>query len=228
MPSAKGATVSTTLRAEPGVAAPRPRPADECPWPRPFPEGFDSCAAFLQRHFIPQDNTDRPLTPTLTCRHFATRPLPGRKGAWYGACEIGDEAARGRWLATLESEWFGRLTALRRSLEASNRSIVTGLWSAKAQQVAARQRGDPARAATADLHRVAAEFLSSTRAFLSSHRQDFERVDVDPDAIMLLIGQSLDQFVSQTRGDIRWEVAPEVLAGFPERVQVFFRPHRSS
>jgi len=29
------------------------RPADECPWPRPFPAGFDKCLAYLQQHFIP-------------------------------------------------------------------------------------------------------------------------------------------------------------------------------
>ena len=76
------------------------RPADECPFPRPFPKGFDQCAAFQPEPFVPMDMSYRPLPPMLTCTHLLTRPLPNGKVGWYAACDIGDEAAR-RKLAKL-------------------------------------------------------------------------------------------------------------------------------
>ena len=76
------------------------RPADECPFPRPFPKGFDQCTAFQPEPFVPMDMSYRALPPVLTCAHLLTRPLPNGKVGWYAACDIGDEAAR-RKLAKL-------------------------------------------------------------------------------------------------------------------------------
>ena len=70
------------------------RPADECPFQRPFPEGFDQCPAFRPQPFVPMDMSYRPLPPMLTCSHLLSRTLPKGKAGWYAACEIGDEAAR--------------------------------------------------------------------------------------------------------------------------------------
>ena len=70
------------------------RPADECPWPRPFPERFDQCPVFVPQPFSPTDSRDHPLPPVLTCRHLVSRAFDHRKVGWYGACEIGDAAAR--------------------------------------------------------------------------------------------------------------------------------------
>jgi hypothetical protein len=70
------------------------RPADECPFPRPFPEGFDECPPFRPQPFVPMDMSYRLLPQQLTCRRLVSRPLPNGKVGWYAACEIGDEAAR--------------------------------------------------------------------------------------------------------------------------------------
>ena len=73
------------------------RPADECPFLRPFREGFDQCPSFRPQPFEPMDMSYRPLPPLLTCTHLLSRMLPkGKEGkvGWYAACEIGDEAAR--------------------------------------------------------------------------------------------------------------------------------------
>ena len=74
------------------------RPGDECPWPRPFPEGFDQCPVFAPQAFSPTDSRDRPLPQVLTCRHLVSRPFEQGKVGWYGACEIGDAAARRAYL----------------------------------------------------------------------------------------------------------------------------------
>jgi hypothetical protein len=70
------------------------RPADECPWPRPFPNGFDQCPTFQPQPFRPTDMSDQPLAPMLTCSHLVIRPLHNGKVGWYAACQIGDDAAR--------------------------------------------------------------------------------------------------------------------------------------
>ena len=70
------------------------RPADECPFPRPFPEGFAQCPCFRPQPFTPLDMNDRPLAPMLTCGQLVTRLLNNGKVGWYAACKIGDEAAR--------------------------------------------------------------------------------------------------------------------------------------
>ena len=70
------------------------RPADECPFPRPFPQGFDECPTFRPQPFTPIDMNDRPLAPMLTCGQLVTRSLSNGKVGWYAACRIGDEAAR--------------------------------------------------------------------------------------------------------------------------------------
>jgi len=70
------------------------RPADECPFPRPFPQGFDECPTFRPQLFTPIDMNDRPLAPMLTCGQLVTRSLNNGKVGWYAACRIGDEAAR--------------------------------------------------------------------------------------------------------------------------------------
>jgi hypothetical protein len=70
------------------------RPADECPFPRPFPQGFDECPTFRPQPFTPIDMNDRPLAPMLTCGQLVTRSLNNGKVGWYAACRIGDEAAR--------------------------------------------------------------------------------------------------------------------------------------
>ena len=54
------------------------RPADECPFPKPFPSEFSDCPAFQSRQFIPLDTRYQPLDPVITCRHLETRALPQR------------------------------------------------------------------------------------------------------------------------------------------------------
>jgi hypothetical protein len=48
--------------------------------------------------FRPNDSRDHPLEPALTCQHLVSRPFEQRKVGWYGACQIGDAAARRAYL----------------------------------------------------------------------------------------------------------------------------------
>jgi hypothetical protein len=205
-----------------------PRPADECPWPRPFPAGFDKCPAFLQQHFIPIDSSYKPLPPVLTCRHLVSVPLQHRKGGWYGGCEIGDAAAREKWVAEVDAGWLQGVGELRRKMEVINRPFIEQIWAAKATQLVAERQGHSVQPATQALQAMANAFLEESTAFLSLHQQEFVDLELPPEAIMLLLRRSLAKFVAQDGAEARWEVPSDVLEEFPERVRVFFRPRRST
>lgn len=72
------------------------RPPDECPFARPFPDGFSDCPTFGPQPFVPMDMSDRPLGPVVTCRHLVSRTLGNGKVGWYAGCRLGDSAARQR------------------------------------------------------------------------------------------------------------------------------------
>jgi hypothetical protein len=204
------------------------RPADECPWPRPFPAEFDKCPAYLQLHFIPIDTSYRPLPLVLTCRHLVTRPLNDQKSGWYGACDIGDRAARRRWVAEIDGGWLQELAQLQQQMEVINRPFIEKIWAAKALQLAAEQQGASVEAATAALQLVANAFLAESSTFLMLHRTQLEHLELPADAVLLLLRRSLATFVTLESAQPRWEIPDDVLEEFPDRVRAFFRPRRSN
>jgi hypothetical protein len=77
-----------------------PKPADACPYPRPFPPGFDECDTFDAQMWVPLDSHFQPLRATRTCRHLSV----GSSGeAFYARCALGDAAARARLAAGASS-----------------------------------------------------------------------------------------------------------------------------
>src|SRR5258706_12926924 len=72
------------------------RPADACPYPRPFPPGFHDCPSYRSARLMPFDSRYRPLKPERTCQHLevgAATP-PGR---FYARCAVGTAADRQHW-----------------------------------------------------------------------------------------------------------------------------------
>lgn len=72
------------------------RPADECPYPKPFPPDFMDCPAYQATQVVTLDLSHRPLGSVMTCRHLESRLMPNTNYRWYGACVLGDAAARRR------------------------------------------------------------------------------------------------------------------------------------
>jgi hypothetical protein len=174
------------------------------------------------------DSSYKPLPPVLTCRHLVSQPLRHRKGGWYAACEIGDEAARQKWVAEVDADWLQGVGELRRKMEVINRPFVEQIWAAKAMQLAVGRQGGPVQPATVALQGLADAFLEESTAFLALHRQEIVDLELPPEAIMLLLRRSLAKFVAQDGAEARWEVPSDLLEEFPERVRVFFRPRRSN
>src|SRR5207245_9292173 len=73
------------------------RPADECPYPKPFPPGFVECPAYEATQMVTLDISHRPLRAVWSCRHLESRLMPNNDYSWYGAGTIGDADARLRW-----------------------------------------------------------------------------------------------------------------------------------
>ena len=46
------------------------RPADECPYPKPFPPDFVDCPAYQATQMVTLDLSHRPLGSVMTCRHL--------------------------------------------------------------------------------------------------------------------------------------------------------------
>src|SRR3989442_13822965 len=52
------------------------RPADECPYPKPFPPDFTDCPAYQATQMVTLDLSHRPLGSVMTCRHLESRLMP--------------------------------------------------------------------------------------------------------------------------------------------------------
>ena len=217
MPRAEGRgkrqTVITSPPAKTDATESRARPADECPWPRPFPDGFGSCPTYIQQRFIPLDINEQPLTPIRTCRHLLSRRLPGRPAGWYAACQIGDAAARQHSMVPIDGDGNRAMRALRARMDAINRPFVERIWAAKALH-----RDNELRDAVAD-------FVRECATFLTLHRQEFEQAELRPDAILLIIKRTVEVFVEKHGREASWDVPDNILSELPERDRLFFRMH---
>lgn len=77
------------------------RPADACPYQRPFPQDFDACGTFEAQTWIPLNSQFEPLRPQCTCRHLTI----GRgAGSYYPRCALGDASDRARLEAASGAE----------------------------------------------------------------------------------------------------------------------------
>ena len=200
------------------------RPADECPYPKPFAADFDACPAYQARQFIPLDTLYQPLEPVLTCRHLETRPLLARH-RWYGACAVGDAEARRRWAREVGLPRLQRIRAVQRELGVAIAPYSARLWELKGQQLRAIRDGRDVGEATAELRRLATQMSADLDAFLQENSRTFTEIEMPVDAARQLIKVAIDRFIdTQFATEVSFEVPDDVLQRFPEPVRTFFRP----
>ncbi len=92
------------------------RPADECPYPKPFPPEFTDCPAYQATQTVTSDLSDRPLGSLITCRHLEGRLMPDTNFRWYGACVVGNAEARVRWSNEVGMDRLNDISALRQEV----------------------------------------------------------------------------------------------------------------
>lgn len=203
------------------------RPADACPYRRPFPADFHDCPAYHPAWFIPLTTGYDSMSPVWTCSNLAASPVPAAAARFYGRCRIGDAAAREAWADTVHAQ---RLAALRRlSVELSRETTaLTGeLMAAKGAQLQARDDAAERARAGERLEALAARWLGELDAFLRRNGAALRNLDFPPEAIRALCVDLVDAWIGQDHSGPP-EISDDALRLFPEDVRVLLRPEATS
>jgi hypothetical protein len=147
----------------------RGRPADECPYRRPFPADFDGCAAYHPAYFIPLTTGYDSMSPVWTCSNLVPGAVPSSAARFYGRCRIGDEAARVAWIDTLHAKRLSGLRTLSRELTDATAALTGELMAAKGAQLQAPSETPERDAATLRLQHLADRWLAHLDTFLRRH-----------------------------------------------------------
>jgi len=192
------------------------RPADECPYPKPFPPGFVECPAYQATQMVTLDISHRPLGAVWTCRHLESRLMPNTDYRWYGACAIGDAAARRRWSAAIGVDRLYEISQLRQEVSAISGPYIQRLIELKSQpetpQVSRQMQG------------VVDEFMTEMMRLLQSRNTVLDELHLPLRAVLQLVRIAIDRFVEQGLREPEWEVPDEVLTQFPDDIRSYFRP----
>ncbi|HEV1996986.1 MAG TPA: hypothetical protein VGR61_02505 [Candidatus Dormibacteraeota bacterium] len=205
-------------RAEPA----EPRPADECPYARPFPDDFHDCPAYAARRFVPFDSLHRPLQPVWTCNFLAPRRSGAAERGYYAACALGDGASRQRWVEEVRTERLARVVALQSATTSIANPYLTEIYAAKGRQLASKE---DSLEASATLNRLLAQLEAEVNAYIDAHRIEFEAASLPVDAckqIMTLALRSAAE--SRTLGSTHFRPPDALLEMFPVEVRPLLFP----
>ena len=199
------------------------RPADECPYPKPFPPNFTDCPAYQATQMVTLDLSHRPLGSVMTCRHLESRLMPNTNYRWYGACVLGDAEARRRWSNALGADRLHEISALRQEVSALSMPYVQRLLELKNAPV-----GDNPVAHTRQVQFVVDDFMTKMTYLLRERKAVLDELHLPLEACIRLLAIAIDRFVQQGLNEAEWVVPDEVLALFPDDVRTYFRPGRAS
>jgi DNA-binding CsgD family transcriptional regulator len=214
----------------------RARPADECPYPKPFPPGFAECPAYQATQMITLDISHRPLGAVWTCRHLESRLMPNTDYRWYGACVIGDAEARRLWSQSVGPARLYEISQVRQEVSALSGPYIQRLMELKTALQAAPERGGSvsvadaqqrARIVSHQINGVVDEFMTDMTHLLQERKAVLDQLHLPLRACLQLIRIAIDRFVQQGLAEPEWEVPDEVLTLFPDDIRSYFRPSRA-
>jgi DNA-binding CsgD family transcriptional regulator len=205
-------------------APPPSRPADECPYPKPFAADFDECPAYQPRQVSDFDLSYGPLGRSWTCRHLVSRRIAGADHRWYGACTVGDVNARDQWAAAVGSRRLRQVGDLRQELTAVGAPFVESLWALKGQQLQALHSKSDPMPATEAMKELAARLLTAIGTFLEPRRATLDGLHLPLDACIELTQVALRHLITQDSAEFVWEIPDSVLERFPEDARLFLKP----
>jgi len=195
------------------------RPADQCPYRKPFPVGFDDCPAFNPTEFTALDLQHRPLQPVLSCRHLVVGSGP-RPGGHYPRCRIGDATARLDWVRRVGQSRAGHLAALGEASRAAFRDHQARLWEARGRTL----RDSTDVTAERDLRVEIEAFRASADAFYRAREEELEEVGIPVESLLELVRRLLQLF-QQTRSTAPLEEIPEdLLRDLPADFRLLIQP----
>jgi DNA-binding CsgD family transcriptional regulator len=193
------------------------RPADECPYPKPFPPGFVECPAYQATQMVTLDISHRPLGAVWTCRHLESRLMPNTDYRWYGACAIGDAEARRRWSSAIGVDRLFEISQLRQEVSSLSGPYIQRLIDLKGAQ----QQAGPV---SQQIQGVVDEFMTEIMRLLQSRKAVLDELHLPLRAVLQLVRVAIDRFVEQGLTEPEWEVPDEVLTQFPDDIRSYFRP----
>jgi DNA-binding CsgD family transcriptional regulator len=209
------------------------RPADECPYPKPFPPGFVECPAYQATQMVTLDISHRPLGAVWTCRHLESRLMPKTDYRWYGACAVGDAEARRRWSAAIGADRLHEINQLRQEVSSLSGPYIQRLIDLKSAQQAGAAGAESATPAAVRVHArqmsrqiegVVDEFMTEIMRLLQSRKAVLDELHLPLRAVLQLVRTAIDRFVEQGLTEPRWEVPDEVLTLFPDDIRSYFHP----
>jgi DNA-binding CsgD family transcriptional regulator len=200
------------------------RPADECPYPKPFPPNFKDCVAYQPMEIVSLSISLQPLGRIWGCRHMAARQRFEPGDGWYAACLIGDAESRQRWAGSLGRNRLRKIGALQHQIEAASHPLIDRLWSAKNRQLQASSLGGDDAGPRPEMQALAAQLQEHLASVLEEHKEDLDAVHLPVKACMRLIRDSLDRLIDDPLPAGDWRVSDETLAMFPEDVRALLKP----
>jgi DNA-binding CsgD family transcriptional regulator len=199
------------------------RPADECPYPKPFPPDFNECPAYQAIQMVTLDLSHRPLGAVMTCRHLESRLVPNTNYRWYGACVLGDAEARRRWSNAIGVDRLHDISALRQEVSALSLPYIQRLIELKNEPA-----GPNPLAHARQIQGVVDDFMTKMTILLRERKAVLDQLHLPLDACIRLLGIAIDRFVRQGLTESEWQVPDEVLALFPDDVRTYFQPGRAT
>lgn len=200
-------------------------PADACPFLRPFPDGFDGCAAFHRSEFVALDTQYRFLRVLNSCRHLEARTVPSRAAAYYAACALGDAETREAWLRQVERQRLDGIRGLGRDIAVATSGLTQELWVAKGDQLRALRAGQPATRHTNRLRRIVQDYERQAAAFFRTRRTELEALGLPEAACNELIHEALTEFVEAPTLESTSQPSERVLERFSPALRTLLRPN---
>jgi len=199
------------------------RPADECPYPKPFPPDFVDCPAYQATQMVTLDISHRPLGSVMTCRHLESRLMPNTNYRWYGACVLGDAEARRRWSNAVGVDRLHDISTLRQEVSALSLPYLQRLIELKNMPA-----GNNPLAHTRQIQGVVDDFMTKMTFLLRERKSVLDQLHLPLEACIRLLGIAIDRFVQHGLTDAEWQVPDEVLVLFPDDIRAYFRPGRAT
>ena len=203
------------------------RPADECPYPRPFPPGFRDCPAYRSARLVPLDSRHRPLRPERTCVHLEVGS--SRAGRFYARCAAGTAADRALWADPERERALSDAEAITVAMEGRTAPLVDRLWAAKGRQLRAIEDHDGLARdrAVAEQQAVVADFMGEIEVVLVEQRDRLDRLKLPLGTTLEFLRTLLDQFVTQSNADTP-TIPDEWVERFPEQAWWLLRPRAAT
>ena len=202
------------------------RPADACPYPKPFTADFNDCPTYQTRHAIVVDSNDRPLQTIWSCRHMETKQVPGEPGHYYGACQLGDAKGRQQWVHMIGPERIRNIQKLRAEVMPIAQAFVDDMAGLKTRQLQATRSSEEHDGVLAAMRERGRRYLQEFEAFLAAREPLLRGAQMPLTAVMQLARRWVDDFVSDTwgRSQSGQHLPDDLVGSLPDEVRVFYTP----